>query len=95
MDWERKKRDQCAQWHDPVLSVDFLHDDGWSDPYENLYTVIRGAKYFTLLPPTEGRYLKGMCPFLLLTGTEQRLNWMQKDGFRTRSIYDRQKGNWN
>ncbi|KAG8713501.1 hypothetical protein FRC09_018638 [Ceratobasidium sp. 395] len=24
------------------------------DPYENIYTVIRGAKHFTLLPPTEG-----------------------------------------
>ncbi|KAF9247051.1 cupin-like domain-containing protein [Melanogaster broomeanus] len=25
-----------------------------SDPYENVYTVIRGTKHFTLLPPTEG-----------------------------------------
>ncbi|KAG8908159.1 hypothetical protein FRB99_008702 [Tulasnella sp. 403] len=25
-----------------------------SDPYENIYTVIRGRKHFTLLPPTEG-----------------------------------------
>ncbi|PFH52730.1 hypothetical protein AMATHDRAFT_73863 [Amanita thiersii Skay4041] len=28
------------------------------DPYENFYTVVRGAKHFTLLPPTEGYYLK-------------------------------------
>ncbi|KAK2466214.1 hypothetical protein APHAL10511_001856 [Amanita phalloides] len=28
-----------------------------NDPYENIYTVIRGAKFFTLLPPTEGQYL--------------------------------------
>ncbi|KAG2754783.1 Clavaminate synthase-like protein [Suillus brevipes Sb2] len=25
-----------------------------SDPYENIYTVIRGSKHFTLLPPCEG-----------------------------------------
>ncbi|KIO29112.1 hypothetical protein M407DRAFT_55914, partial [Tulasnella calospora MUT 4182] len=25
-----------------------------SDPYENVYTVVRGRKHFTLLPPTEG-----------------------------------------
>lgn len=25
-----------------------------TDPYENLYTVVRGTKHFTLLPPTEG-----------------------------------------
>lgn len=29
------------------------------DPYENVYTVIRGSKHFTLLPPTEGWCLKG------------------------------------
>ncbi|KIY71423.1 Clavaminate synthase-like protein [Cylindrobasidium torrendii FP15055 ss-10] len=29
-----------------------------SDPYENLYHVVRGEKYFTLLPPTEGWCLK-------------------------------------
>lgn len=31
------------------------------DPYENIYTVIRGAKHFTLLPPTEGWCLRGPC----------------------------------
>lgn len=30
------------------------------DPYENIYTVIRGRKDFTLLPPTDGWYLSGM-----------------------------------
>lgn len=25
-----------------------------TDPYENIYTVVRGTKHFTLLPPTEG-----------------------------------------
>ena len=30
-----------------------------SDPYENIYTVIRGAKYFTLFPPTEAWRMKG------------------------------------
>ncbi|KAL0070764.1 hypothetical protein AAF712_001985 [Marasmius tenuissimus] len=30
-----------------------------SDPYENIYTVVRGAKHFTLLPPTEGWCLEG------------------------------------
>jgi hypothetical protein len=29
------------------------------DPYENIYTVVRGAKHFTLLPPTEGWSLGG------------------------------------
>ena len=29
------------------------------DPYENVYTVIRGKKHFTLFPPTEGWCLKG------------------------------------
>ncbi|KAF8312558.1 cupin-like domain-containing protein [Cantharellus anzutake] len=28
-----------------------------SDPYENLYTVVRGTKHFTLFPPTEGHLL--------------------------------------
>ncbi|KIJ56686.1 hypothetical protein M422DRAFT_22845 [Sphaerobolus stellatus SS14] len=29
-----------------------------SDPYENLYTVVRGAKHFTLFPPTEAYCLR-------------------------------------
>jgi len=29
-----------------------------NDPYENIYTVIRGSKHFTLLSPTEGWCLK-------------------------------------
>ena len=28
------------------------------DPYENIYTVVRGAKHFILLPPTEGYLLR-------------------------------------
>ncbi|KAJ3828601.1 Clavaminate synthase-like protein [Lentinula raphanica] len=34
-------------------SVSSVH----SDPYENIYTVVRGEKHFTLLPPTDGLYL--------------------------------------
>lgn len=34
-------------------------DPCYADPYENIYTVVRGAKHFTLLPPTEGWCLKG------------------------------------
>jgi len=30
------------------------------DPYENLYTVVRGTKKFTLFPPTEGWCLEGV-----------------------------------
>lgn len=30
-----------------------------SDPYENIYTVVQGCKYFTLFPPTEGWCLQG------------------------------------
>lgn len=29
------------------------------DPYENIYTVIRGSKTFTLLPPSEAYCLHG------------------------------------
>ena len=29
------------------------------DPYENIYTVVRGMKHFFLLPPTDGWCLKG------------------------------------
>lgn len=36
------------------------------DPYENLYTVVRGAKKFTLFPPTEGWCLEGAVLVLLL-----------------------------
>ncbi|CCM02488.1 uncharacterized protein FIBRA_04589 [Fibroporia radiculosa] len=37
-------------WIGDSKSVTSIH----SDPYENIYSVIRGAKHFTLLPPTEG-----------------------------------------
>lgn len=29
-----------------------------TDPYENIYAVVRGSKHFTLLPPTEGYTLR-------------------------------------
>lgn len=32
----------------------------WLDPYENIYTVVRGEKRFTLLPPSDGWCLKGL-----------------------------------
>lgn len=31
-----------------------------SDPYENIYCVIRGRKIFTLFPPSEGWLLEGV-----------------------------------
>lgn len=34
-----------------------------ADPYENIYAVIRGHKHFTLMPPTEGFCLRGICAF--------------------------------
>ncbi|CAE6464459.1 unnamed protein product [Rhizoctonia solani] len=37
-------------WIGGSRSVTSVH----SDPYENIYSVIRGSKHFTLLPPTEG-----------------------------------------
>ncbi|ELU45730.1 phospholipase [Rhizoctonia solani AG-1 IA] len=41
-------------WIGGSRSVTSVH----SDPYENIYAVVRGAKYFTLLPPTEGYTLR-------------------------------------
>lgn len=35
------------------------------DPYENIYTVVRGKKHFTLLPPVEGWCLKGVLPYAI------------------------------
>ncbi|QRV87364.1 phospholipase [Ceratobasidium sp. AG-Ba] len=40
-------------WIGGSRSVTSIH----SDPYENIYTVVRGAKHFILLPPTEGHTL--------------------------------------
>ncbi|THV08551.1 Clavaminate synthase-like protein [Dendrothele bispora CBS 962.96] len=42
--------DAVNLWIGDGSSVSSIH----SDPYENLYTVVRGEKSFTLLPPTEG-----------------------------------------
>jgi len=41
-------------WIGNSKSVTSIH----SDPYENIYTVIRGRKHFTLLPPSEGWCLR-------------------------------------
>ncbi|KAI9056508.1 Clavaminate synthase-like protein [Trametes sanguinea] len=42
--------DAVNLWIGDEKSVTSIH----SDPYENIYTVLRGSKQFTLLPPTEG-----------------------------------------
>ncbi|KAI0638359.1 Clavaminate synthase-like protein [Trametes polyzona] len=49
-----KSPDAVNLWIGDHKSVTSIH----SDPYENIYTVIRGSKQFTLLPPTEGWCLK-------------------------------------
>ncbi|GBE79449.1 Clavaminate synthase-like protein [Sparassis latifolia] len=45
-----KSPDAVNLWIGDSRSITSIH----SDPYENIYTVVRGAKHFTLLPPTEG-----------------------------------------
>ncbi|KAJ7283646.1 cupin-like domain-containing protein [Mycena rebaudengoi] len=45
-----KPPDAVNLWIGSSSSETSIH----SDPYENIYTVVRGAKHFTLLPPTEG-----------------------------------------
>ncbi|KAJ7771368.1 cupin-like domain-containing protein [Mycena maculata] len=45
-----KPPDAVNLWIGNHRSVTSIH----SDPYENIYTVVRGSKQFTLLPPTEG-----------------------------------------
>ncbi|KAF8607967.1 Clavaminate synthase-like protein [Ceratobasidium sp. AG-I] len=42
--------DAVNVWIGGSRSVTSVH----SDPYENIYAVVRGSKHFTLLPPTEG-----------------------------------------
>jgi jumonji domain-containing protein 7 len=44
----------------------YIYISGISDPYENIYTVIRGTKHFTLFPPTEGFSLCGALPLATL-----------------------------
>ncbi|KDQ20743.1 hypothetical protein BOTBODRAFT_317485 [Botryobasidium botryosum FD-172 SS1] len=46
--------DAVNLWIGDERSVTSVH----SDPYENLYTVVRGSKTFVLLPPTEGWLLR-------------------------------------
>ncbi|KAG9015503.1 hypothetical protein FRB94_000108 [Tulasnella sp. JGI-2019a] len=45
-----RRPDAVNLWIGDSRSITSVH----SDPYENIYTVIRGEKHFTLLPPTEG-----------------------------------------
>lgn len=61
-----------------------------SDPYENIYTVVRGSKHFTLLPPTEGGlYLKGQTVSRGDCGVAQYFaERMYPHGTWTRSIPD-------
>ncbi|KAF7352786.1 Jmjc domain-containing protein 7 [Mycena venus] len=49
-----KSPDAVNLWIGSHNSVTSIH----SDPYENIYTVVRGSKHFTLLPPTDGWCLK-------------------------------------
>jgi len=42
--------DAVNLWIGGSDSITSIH----SDPYENIYTVVRGTKHFTLLPPSEG-----------------------------------------
>ncbi|KAF4574589.1 hypothetical protein EYR36_005937 [Pleurotus pulmonarius] len=46
--------DAVNLWIGDSKSVTSIHND----PYENVYTVIRGAKHFTLLRPTDSCYLQ-------------------------------------
>ncbi|KAG0709638.1 cupin-like domain-containing protein [Suillus ampliporus] len=46
--------DAVNLWIGNSRSITSIH----SDPYENIYTVIRGRKHFTLLPPCEGWCLR-------------------------------------
>ncbi|KAH9938630.1 Clavaminate synthase-like protein [Fomitopsis serialis] len=52
--WCSEALDRCPDavnlWIGNSASVTSVH----SDPYENIYSVVRGAKHFTLFPPTEG-----------------------------------------
>ncbi|KAG7449183.1 Clavaminate synthase-like protein [Guyanagaster necrorhizus] len=45
-----KHPDAVNLWIGDSKSITSIH----CDPYENIYTVVRGVKYFTLLPPSEG-----------------------------------------
>lgn len=49
-----RKPDAVNLWIGNGESITSIH----CDPYENIYTVVRGVKYFTLLPPTDACYLK-------------------------------------
>ena len=52
------------QFHDKNKHVDLINS--LVDPYENIYTVIRGMKQFVLFPPTEGWYMNGQCLDMLV-----------------------------
>ncbi|KZS97575.1 Clavaminate synthase-like protein [Sistotremastrum niveocremeum HHB9708] len=46
--------DAVNLWIGDERSVTSIH----ADPYENVYTVVRGAKHFTLYPPTESCFME-------------------------------------
>ena len=50
--------DAVNVWIGDERSVTSVH----SDPYENIYLVLRGTKHFTLFPPTESWRMKGLSP---------------------------------
>ncbi|KAJ3559205.1 hypothetical protein NP233_g11324 [Leucocoprinus birnbaumii] len=56
--WCSEALDRCPDavnlWIGDGRSTTSIH----SDPYENIYTVVRGEKRFTLLPPSDGWCLK-------------------------------------
>ena len=70
----------------PILHFMKVHK--MTDPYENIYTVIRGAKHFTLLPPTEGQYLEGMRLYFRHMRTAPDYQ-VQKSGTPMQDIRDR------
>ncbi|KAH0839749.1 clavaminate synthase-like protein [Lanmaoa asiatica] len=59
--------DAVNLWIGGSDSVTSIH----SDPYENIYTVVRGTKHFTLLPPSEGWCLEErLYPHAVYTRTD-------------------------
>ncbi|ESK96003.1 jmjc domain-containing protein 7 [Moniliophthora roreri MCA 2997] len=64
-------------------SVSSIH----SDPYENIYTVVRGVKHFTLLPPTEGWCLEErMYPHATYTRSESGALILQPSSLETPQV---------
>jgi peptidyl-lysine (3S)-dioxygenase / protease len=59
VDRRPSESDECSLWCVLAPTSSSFLDKDISDPYENIYTVVRGAKHFILFPPTEGWLLKG------------------------------------